>query len=189
MHIVGVLLAAGSGSRFGGDKLLAPLPEEDEAIGVAACRHLLAALPDSVAVVRAGDRALAAMLGELGARVVECADADRGMGRSLACGVAAAREADGFVVALADMPWVRASTIDAVAQALRDGAPVAVAVVGERRGHPVGFAASYAAALLALDGDRGARDLVASAGTALCEVEVDDDGAMRDVDVPDDLAR
>jgi molybdenum cofactor cytidylyltransferase len=111
------------------------------------------------------------------------------MGRSLACGVAAAREADGFVVALADMPWVRASTIDAVAQALRDGAPVAVAVVGERRGHPVGFAASYAAALLALDGDRGARDLVASAGTALCEVEVDDDGAVRDVDVPDDLAR
>ena len=188
MHLVGILLAAGSGSRFGGDKLLASLPG-DEPIGVAACRHLLAALPDSVAVVRAGDRTLAALLGEAGARVVVCADAERGMGRSLACGVAAARDADGFVVALADMPWVRASTIDAVAQALRDGAPMAAAAIGGRRGHPVGFAATYADALMALDGDRGARDVVAAAGSALCEVEVDDDGAVRDIDVPADLAR
>ena len=78
---------------------------------------------------------------------------------------------------------------EALFTALRDGAPMAAAAIGGRRGHPVGFAATYADALMALDGDRGARDVVAAAGSALCEVEVDDDGTVRDIDVPADLAR
>ena len=105
MRLTGILLAAGSGARFGGAKLLAPLPAAAHgvgagtAIGVAACRHLVSALPDVVAVVRPGDSILAAELRAAGARVVECLRADEGMGASLACGVVEARDADGWVVA------------------------------------------------------------------------------------------
>ena len=66
--IVGILLAAGSASRFGGDKLLAPLSDGMQ-VGVAALRNLAAAVDAVVAVVRPGDDALAAALAARGARV------------------------------------------------------------------------------------------------------------------------
>ncbi len=190
MRIVGVLLAAGNSSRFGGDKLRHPVPDALQrgvALGVLACRGLVAAVPESVAVVRAGDVALAAMLREAGARVVECHDAAAGMGRSLACAIGATRDADGWVVALADMPWVRVTTIRAVADALRAGAAIAAPACDGRRGNPVGFARAYGAALEHLAGDRGARDLVAAAGHALSIIDTDDEGVLRDVDVRADL--
>src|SRR5512138_3344951 len=103
MRIVGILLAAGSGSRFGGGKLLAPLPD-GMPIGVRSAANLVAVLPDTIAVVRPGDDALAAALATTGARVSVCPDAETGMGASLAHGIAAAEDADGYVIALADMP-------------------------------------------------------------------------------------
>jgi len=191
--IVGILLAAGSGTRFGGGKLLAPVraAQDDVAsgtpVGVAACRHLLAALPESIAVVRPGDDALAAEFVRAGARVVECVRADDGMGASLACGVAAARHAGGWVVALADMPWVRPATIVAVAQALQAGAAIAAPLHAGQRGHPVGFARAHYAALTALRGDEGARAVIAAHRAALRTLDVDDPGVLRDVDTPADL--
>ena len=59
--IIGILLAAGSGSRFGGDKLLQPLAS-GTALGAAAARNLIAAGLQVVAVVRPGDVALADLL-------------------------------------------------------------------------------------------------------------------------------
>ena len=64
--IVGVLLAAGSATRFGGDKLLRPLPDGTP-IGVAALKNLAAAVDTVVAVVRIGDEALATALAAHGA--------------------------------------------------------------------------------------------------------------------------
>ena len=186
MRIVGLLLAAGSGSRFGGDKLRAA-GEDGEAIGARACRSLVEALPDAIAIVRTGDTALSALFASCGVSVVECDDAVLGMGHSLACGVCASADADGWVVALADMPWVRASSFAAIARALRDGASVATATHGGQRGHPVGFRREHADALMALRGDRGGRDIIATAGTGAVAVEVDDPGVLRDVDVPQDL--
>jgi molybdenum cofactor cytidylyltransferase len=187
MRVVGVLLAAGRGARYpGGDKLLAPLADGTP-IGVAACRALVAVLPETVAVLRPGDAALRARLRDAGADTLECAAAHAGLGRSLAAAVARTRDADAWVVALADMPWVRATSVAAVVAALRAGASIAAPTHGGRRGNPVGFAARWGDALCALDGDRGARDVVAAAGAALTAIEVDDDGVIRDVDVPGDL--
>ena len=59
--IVGILLAAGSATRFGGDKLLAKMPG-DTPIGVATLKNLAAAVDAVVAVVRPGDDALATVL-------------------------------------------------------------------------------------------------------------------------------
>jgi molybdenum cofactor cytidylyltransferase len=195
VRIVGLLLAAGRGERFGGAKLLAPLPaapnqiDAGTPVGVAACRHLVAALPETVAVVRPGDEALAQALSAAGATIVECARADEGMGASLACGVAAVADADGWVVALADMPWVRPSTIAAVADALRDGADIAAPSYRGERGNPVGFARPHCAALVALGGDEGARAIVAAHRASVVLCATGDPGVLRDVDRRADLER
>jgi molybdenum cofactor cytidylyltransferase len=192
MRIVGVLLAAGSGTRFGGRKLLAPLPAAGGVaatvpLGVCAFRNLREALPDAIAVVRPGDDLLAGLLGAEGARVVLCARADEGMGASLACGVAAAADADGWVVALADMPWIRPATIAAVAAALARGSDIVAPMWNNERGHPVGFARRHYAALAALSGDEGARTIIAAHRSTLNLLEAGDAGVVRDVDTPADL--
>ena len=191
-RIVGVLLAAGRGERFGGGKLLVPLPAGPNAgvaLGVAACRNLRAAVGGVIAVVRPGDPALVASLAREGAHVVVAANADGGMGASLAAGIAAASGADGFVVALGDMPWVAPATIRAVVEALRSGASIAAPRCHGRRGHPVGFGAECYPAMAALGGDAGAREIVAAHGARLTRVDVDDPGILRDVDTPADLDR
>ena len=185
--IAGVLLAAGRATRFGGAKLLSRLPGDGEPVGVRSCRSLLAVLPRTVAVVRPGDAELAAALRATGALVIACPDADRGMGASLACGVAAVGSADGYVVALADMPWVAPATTRAVAAALTAGAPVAAPWHAGRRGHPVGFGRACEAALLSLCGDEGARRIFEAREGQAVRIDVDDPGCLADVDRPDDL--
>lgn len=195
MRIVGVLLAAGRGVRFGGGKLAAALPQASHGVaagtpvGLASAHHLLAALPEVVAVVRPEDSTLATGLAAAGARVVACARADEGMGASLACGVAAARDADGWVIALGDMPWIAPATVDAVAAALRAGGEVVAPWYRGQRGHPVGFAASCRAALTALGGDEGARSILRERKDAVRLVNVDDPGVLGDVDRVEDLRR
>lgn len=184
----GILLAAGSARRFGGAKLLATLAG-GKPVGVASCLALVEALPRTIAVVRIGDDALADALAAGGATVVRCARADEGMGASLACGVAASRDAAGWIVALADMPWIAPATIRRVADAIASGASIAAPFHRGERGHPVGFAASHRDALAALGGDEGAKSVLASHGADLVRVDVDDPGVLRDVDVPADLAR
>jgi len=193
MRLVGVLLAAGRGARFGGAKLLARIPAASHgvsggtAVGVAACTHLVAALNDLIAVVRPGDSLLRYGLAGTGAQVLDCERADEGMGASLACAVAASADADGWLVALADMPWIAPVSIVAVADALRGGAELAAPVFRGQRGHPVGFARKYGSLLSALTGDEGARALIAARQWALQRVDVDDPGVLRDIDHPDDL--
>jgi molybdenum cofactor cytidylyltransferase len=191
--VVGILLAAGRGVRFGGDKLLAPLPRDAHgvaagtAVGVASALHARAALGDVVVVVRPGDVALEQALAATRTRSVGCERADEGMGASLACGVIAASDADGWVVALGDMPWIAPATIAAIADALRAGAPIVAPVYRGRRGHPVGFAKAFGPALAQLTGDEGARAIVRAQSSRLQAIDVDDAGVVADVDCAGDL--
>ena len=193
MRLTGILLAAGRGARFGGAKLLAPMPAAAHgvgagtAIGVASCMHLIAALPEVVAVVRPGDSILAGLLRAAGAQVVACARADEGMGASLACGVVTAAQADGWIVALADMPWIDPASIAQVADAVRDGSEIAATTHIGVRGHPVGFARRHYAALSGLGGDEGAISILAAHRDALRLIEVADSGVLRDVDTRADI--
>jgi len=187
VNIVGLLLAAGSASRFGSDKLQHPLPH-GVAIAVQSARHLRTAVSRVVAVVRPGAQETARALAAEGCEVAVCGEAAAGMGTSLACAVRAAGVADGYLVALGDMPFVRPSTIAAVRDALAAGALLAAPYWRARRGHPVGFAGSLRAELAALSGDEGAKRVLAAHEAQLVKVPVGDPGALRDIDRPADLA-
>jgi len=187
LDICAILLAAGSGSRFGGDKLLHPLADATP-IGVQAARNLLAAVPDVVAVVRPGDFPLADLLEQEGCHVTFCPHAARGMGASLAHGVAARRGADGWIIALADMPLIKSATIAAIMHQLTAGKSLVAPVYQGQRGHPVGLGKRFGAQLLALDGDAGARDIIAAHKIDLTLIECDDPGMLQDIDRREDLA-
>jgi molybdenum cofactor cytidylyltransferase len=194
---VGLLLAAGRGSRFDASgarlKQLEPLlrgPQAGTAIAVAAARALLEALPRVIAVVRPVDGEpqlrLHSLLVAEGCELLVCPESERGMGASLAAGVRASLEAPGWLVALADMPDLRPGTVTAVATALGEGALTAAPLHRGQRGHPVAFAAALGAELAALDGEAGARDLLRRYPPRA--VPVDDPGTLRDIDHPEDLA-
>ncbi|HJX18151.1 MAG TPA: nucleotidyltransferase family protein [Acidiferrobacterales bacterium] len=185
--IAGILLAAGCGSRFGANKLLAPLADGTP-LAIAAARRLRSALGEVVAVVRPADPELSALLAAEGLRVVVCENAHAGMGASLAAGVAASREAHGWLIALADMPFIQDSTLQCAAQALKTGALLVAPFHAGRRGHPVGFHSGFRDELLALSGDAGARAILVRHATSLTRFDVDDAGVVQDVDTPADLA-
>lgn len=184
----GILLAAGRGRRFdpsgAQSKLLQRLPD-GEAVAVRAAKNLRAATAAMLAVVPPGAPVLAAELAAAGIAVSECGDADLGMAASLTHGLRASADADGWVIALGDMPFVRPDTIARLLQALAQGAQIAVPVQGGRRGNPVAFGRAHLARLLQLTGDTGARKLLQA--YPVCEVAVDDAGIHRDIDTPEDL--
>jgi molybdenum cofactor cytidylyltransferase len=185
--IVGVLLAAGCGRRFGGDKLLAELGDGRK-IAEISCVNLHAVVDRLIAVVRPDDDALAVCLSAADAEVCVCPDADKGMGASLACGVRQAADADGWLIALAEMPLVSESDIRRVADALRTGAAIAVPVSGQQRGHPVGFSRRFFGVLSALTGDIGARAILERHVAEIVAVPVVDSRTWHDIDTTEDLA-
>lgn len=184
--LVGLLLAAGSGSRFGSDKLLHPLAD-GRPLALAAAENLGAACDRTVAVLRPGNDRLAAILAGAGSEIIFAADAAHGMGHSLAAGVRATAGASGWLVALGDMPAIAPTTVHAVAAALRCGASLATPFHQGKRGHPVGFAHPWYTELTALTGDSGARALLAHHAAAIHRIDCDDAGCLRDIDRPADL--
>jgi molybdenum cofactor cytidylyltransferase len=178
-----VLLAAGASTRFGTNKLLHPL-KNGVTIAETTAHQLRLAVPASVAVIRPGNLALRTRLERLGMRVVECTRAERGLGTSIACGVSACAHADGWLIVLADMPWILPSTFHAVAQSLAQGAPLVVPHYRGEQGHPVGFSAEFRESLRALDGEHGARSIIESAADRGQRMSIDDAGIVRDIDIP-----
>jgi molybdenum cofactor cytidylyltransferase len=186
--IVGILLAAGTASRFGGGKLLAPL-EDGAPLGVRALINLAACVDSVVAVVRPGDQALARALSDSGAKVTVCPYAADGMGKSLAWAIRTTPLAKGWVIALADMPWIGVATAQCIADALQRGAALVAASHQGVRGHPVGFSRRFYGELAALSGDEGARRVLAAHSSEIELIATDDSGVLHDVDTPEDLAR
>lgn len=191
MNVVAILLAAGSASRFGSDKLLHPLPHSVP-IAVQSARHLRAVFEKNVfVVIRPEARQLSELFRKEGCEVVLCERAADGMGASLACGVRAADAAgaaDAYLVALADMPFIRPSSIAAVRDELLKGASLVAPYFRARRGHPVGIASRFRDDLLRLKGDEGAKKLFANHPSDIVKVPVGDPAVLRDIDTPSDLA-
>ena len=187
MNLVGLLLAAGSATRFGSDKLRHGLPHGVSIAGQAA-RNLRTAVSRVVAVTKPGADELLHQLKTEGCEIVVCENAAEGMGASLACAARAAGRAGGYLVALADMPFARASSIAAVRDALEAGAALAAPYFRSRRGHPVGIAGTFFDELISLRGDEGAKHLLAAHAARMVKIPVGDPGVIRDIDTPEDLA-
>lgn len=187
-EITGILLAAGSARRFGAHKLLQPL-RDGVTVAAAAAKTVHEVLPNTIAVVSPGDYPLIELFTELGLHVVENPLAEAGMGTSLAAGITATVGADGWLIALADMPWIQPETINTVAERLLKGASIVAPVYAGRRGHPVGFSRRWQQPLHSLSGDNGARDLITEHADELEVFTTEDAGVLKDIDYPQDLNR
>lgn len=188
-RVVGVVLAAGTSTRFGAaNKLLASI--EDEPIVRLSVRTLLDARTAPVVVVVGyeADRVREALSG-LDVRIVANEAYEAGQSTSVRTGVAAAREvdADAVVIALGDMPFVAPDTVNRLIDAHAAGAgdALAAAVDGER-GNPVLFDARFFDDFTDVEGDTGGRRILLESDDAAL-VETGDPGVRRDVDTPDDL--
>ncbi len=181
-----IVPAAGRGSRFAGAQHKLEQSFEGSTVLGTTVRH---AIETQLPVLVVTTEALAPLAGQqLATRdvlVLSAGEAARGMGYSIAAGVAERSGATGWLVLPADMPLLRPGTLLAVAQAL-DEHPVVYAQYKGRRGHPVGFAAELYSELIQVDGDDGARRVVAR--YPAFGVDVDDPGTLLDVDTETDLA-
>lgn len=186
-----VVVAAGRGSRFGAAspdapaKLLQPFGT-GTVLGTTVRNAVHSQLPVVVVTTAAVAPALGGVLAQRDIVVVSDDEAARGMGHSIAAGVAERSGAPGWLVLPGDMPLVQPGTLLAVATALEHH-PVAYAQFQGRRGHPVGFASELYSELVLLQGDEGARRIVAR--YPACGVEVADAGVLVDIDTPADLER
>jgi len=185
--IVGILLAGGASTRFGSDKLMAKLPD-GRTVAQAAAQAMVAALEEVIAVARPGNEPLEQTLRAAGCEVIVCEKSVEGMGASIACGVAARPDADGWVIGLADMPWIEAATVWSVATELERGAAIVAPTYAGQRGHPVGFAGGFGKDLAGLTEDVGARHIVEAHGAQVKTVHTDDRAVLRDIDRPEDVA-
>ena len=183
---VGILLAAGQSRRFGSNKLLHPVTDDTSMLMVTA-EKLTSVLPDTVAVINQGMAGCTAQLEQLGMQVVINEQAEQGMGGSIACGVCARPDASGWLINLADMPYIKTATILLVAQKLKDGCDLVAPVFEQKRGHPVGFGRGYRDELIALQEDIGARDIIARSQSSLVLVPTSDAGVLVDVDYVNDI--
>jgi molybdenum cofactor cytidylyltransferase len=181
-----VILAAGAGRRFGGDKLLA-LVDGEPMIRMAAAAY--AELCGRATVVVASDPRLAAALAGLAVDIVVNDEAEEGIASSIRAGIAASRDRPAVMIALADEPRVDRALVMSVMRLWHETrAPVVVPRYNGEPGHPVLFDGSVFPDLLALQGDRGAKGLIDRLGDGVLAVDVAQARPV-DIDVPDDLNR
>ncbi|TQS43135.1 nucleotidyltransferase family protein [Cryptosporangium phraense] len=178
--VVGIVLAAGAGRRFGRPKALVSFR------GVRLVDRAVALLRDggcSPILVVAG----AAPLTVAGATVVDNPGWDEGMGSSVRAALAVA-EGGAAVLVPVDTPYLGPDAVRRLISAYRDGATVAVATYGGKRGHPVLIAAEHWPAVRETAvGDVGARAFLAAHRELITPVPCDDTGRPDDVDTPDAL--
>lgn len=183
-----LLLAGGSASRFGSQKLLADF--RGAPLVAHAARRLTEGTGATVlAVIPLGSAALREVLEPLGCEVLESDRCAQGLGGSLSAAVEASAQASGWIVALGDMPLVPVQTIAEVTRAIEEGAFIAAAVHDGRRGHPVGFSRDLYDELVALRGDAGAREVLKSHRDRIVAIDAADPGIFTDIDTTTDLDR
>ena len=188
-----IILAAGRSRRMGEpNKLLLEIGGQPVLIRVLRA-FAVASVHEVIVVTGAQHERIATVVErEDGIRTVHNPAFRSGMASSIRRGVrAAASDAAGYALCPADLPLLSDVTVETLCRRFtsQTGPRIVAPTVDGQQGHPVLFDASFREALLALEGDRGARGLVRSGDTPLTRVPVPDDGILRDVDTPEALER
>jgi len=189
-RIAAVVLAAGLSQRMGDHNKLLTEVEGSPMIARAVDMLRHSRVQPIVVVTGHDAAAVEAALAGLPVRVAYNPDYARGLSASLRVGLQALEpDRDGVLVVLGDMPWIARATIDALLDAFEASGEgsICVPTYDRKRGNPVLWPARHFDEMKALAGDVGARHLLAQYDDEVCEVEVDDAGVLRDVDVSDDL--
>ncbi len=159
--IAAVVLAAGASTRFGSQKLLAPVD------GVSLVRRtveqVVVAGVDAIIVVLGREyEAVRAALAGMPVRLVVNSRFREGMCTSLRAGIRElGRSVDAAVIVLGDQPGISAETIlGLIAEYRATGQSIVVPVYDGVRGHPVLFDASVFPELEAVVGDQGGREVI-----------------------------
>ncbi|MCJ8170234.1 nucleotidyltransferase family protein [Atopomonas sediminilitoris] len=192
--VIGLLLAAGQGSRFGGDKLLHPL-RDGTPIGLQAARNLAAQVDELICVVRPSDHALQALFNAEGFTVLPNPEHLTGLSSSLKAGVAFRPDAAYWLIGLGDMPFIQPASYLAVRHALNQELTQAVdeqrllrTCVNNHHGHPCALPQRCRAELMSLSGDSGAARLFKQAKQNTVQlIGIDDHGVLQDIDQACDL--
>lgn len=187
--IAAVVLAAGRSSRLGTPKQL--LPFKGRPVLAAVVEALLQSPVDRVTVVL-GDRAVevAGALEGLAVEVVINSRHHLGQSESLKAGLQAlGGRVEAALFALGDQPLVKPGTIRLLVENYRAGGGIVAPFFRGKRGNPVLFGRQFFAGMMSLDGDLGAREIIARNPGSLCRVEVDDPGVVLDIDTWEDYRR
>ena len=187
-----VILAAGFGRRFGGDKRQWRLADGHTLLEKTLSRYQGLFSP-VLLVLRPEDADWSNALA--GCRRVFAPEARLGMGHSLAAGMAALEKeaatpcggADAAFVALGDMPWVKRTTLQALRQAMCEVDAIVRPIHSGTQGHPVGFGRAYFPELRNLSGDAGAKEVLRRHLDRVTTLAVDDPGVLQDLDRRRDL--
>ncbi len=193
-NIAGIVLAGGRSSRAGGvNKLLATL--DGKPLVAHTVDQMLATTARPVIVVTGHqDEAVRAALGARNVHYVHNPSFAEGLSTSLRAGVGKvieiAPQADGALVALGDMPQVKAKQLDKLISAFapHEGRSICVPTFAGKRGNPVLWGKDYFAAMTTVEGDTGGRHLIGEHADQVCEVAMADDAIFVDVDTPEALA-
>jgi len=189
-RLAAIVLAAGRSTRMGGPNKLVAEINGRPLVRIAAQEALASqARPVIVVTGHQRERVEAAVDG-LDVVTVHNPDFADGLSTSLKAGIAAVpADADGAIVCLGDMPQVDAKLIDRLLSAFdpENGAFVVVPTIDGKRGNPVVWSRRFFPELAAIDGDVGARHLIASYPEAVAEVPLTGNAALVDVDTPDAL--
>ncbi len=189
-EIIGLILAGGRGRRFDPtgrrNKLLATLPDGQSVLHHS-CRNMLAWVDRLVVVTGPQIVVLRPTVQDLDIGWAECPSVDLGIGTTLKAGIAHTKPGLGWLVGLADMPFVTPQTYRAMVEALRTGARLARPVLGDQPGHPVACAVAMRDALAGLPDEAGLAALARIEPGTLRKIQVNDPGCVRDIDFPGDL--
>jgi len=160
-----IILAAGQSTRFGAAKMKSFT---------------------NVTVVVSKEDKLSRTLSGLGVSVVVSENSINGMSQSIIAGVQSQLNADAWLIALGDMPYVKSETVSMLAEQSTIN-NIVVPVCDRRHGNPVIFGRTFQSSLISLQGDIGAKQLIQDNSSLVVKVSIQDQGVLLDIDQPDDL--
>jgi molybdenum cofactor cytidylyltransferase len=184
-----LLLAAGQSTRFGSNKLLHPLSHKGETkpLILHAIMPWLSCFSSVSVIVRDNNLELITTLksSEFAPclNLISATAPDTGMSASLLSGIRASQQADAWLIGLADMPFINSTVIEASRIALNGGAAITQPRFNDKPGHPVGFNKEYLSELLALRGDKGAKQILQRYPEQITAISSPDAGIHQDIDL------